>query len=93
MMNAVLYKLRVGKIRWKLRVVMAERKITNKALAEFMGRNPVSIAKLKSVDELPEIGGDTLAKLCEGIASLSNRSCLPSDLIEYIADEDSNLQK
>lgn len=89
-MNAVLCEPNVGKVRWKLRVVMAERKITNKALAEFMGRNPVSIAKLKSVDELPEIGGDTLAKLCEGIAALSNRPCLPSDLIEYIPDEDNN---
>ncbi len=69
---------------------MAERKITNKALAEVMGRNPVSIAKLKSVDELPGIGGDTLAKLCEAIATLSSRPCVPSNLIEYVPDEDNN---
>ena len=89
-MNAVLCEPSVGKVRWKLRVVMAERKITNKALAELMGRNPVSIAKLKSVDEMPGIGGETLAKLCEGIAMLSNRPCLPTDLIEYVPDEDNN---
>lgn len=86
-MNAVLYEPCVGKVRWKLRAVMAERKITNKALAEVMGRNPVTIAKLKSVDELPGIGGDTLAKLCEAIATLSSRPCVLSDLIEYIPDE------
>jgi putative transcriptional regulator len=87
-MNAVLCRPSVGRIRWKLRVIMAERKITNKALAEVVGMNPVSISKLKNTDELPEIGGDTLAKLCDGIAKLSSIPCYPSELIEYIPDDE-----
>lgn len=89
-MSAVLCEPIVGKVRWKLRVMMAERKITNKALADAIGMNPVSISKLKNTDELPQIGGDTLAKLCDGIATLSKIPCTPSDLIEYIPDEDIN---
>ncbi|CAA9582493.1 hypothetical protein AVDCRST_MAG81-3147 [uncultured Synechococcales cyanobacterium] len=89
-MSAVLCEPIVGKVRWKLRVMMAERKITNKALADTIGMNPVSISKLKNTDELPQIGGDTLAKLCDGIAILSKSPCTPSELIEYIPDEDIN---
>lgn len=88
-MNAVGAELSVGRIRWKLRVIMADRRIANKALAEVVGMNPVSISKLKNTDELPEIGGETLAKLCDGIAKLSSLPCYPSDLIEYIPDEES----
>lgn len=63
---------------------MADRKITNQALAKLVGMHPVSISKLKNTDELPEIGGETLAKLCNAL------NCTPSDLIEYIPDlEDS----
>ena len=85
-MNAVLYEWRVGKVLWKLRAVMADRKITNKALAEELGMNPVSISKLKSNDELPEIGGEALANLCEAITKLSSEPCTPNDLIEYDPD-------
>ncbi len=86
-MIAVLCEPSVSKVRWKLRVVMAERKITNKALAEVLGMNPVSISKLKNTDELPEIGGEALAKLCDGIAQLSGKPCTLFDLIEHILDE------
>lgn len=85
-MSAVVFTPRVGKVRWKLRSVMADRKITNKALAEAVTMNPVSISKLKNADNFPEIGGDTLAKLCDAITALSGDSCTPSDLIEYIPD-------
>jgi putative transcriptional regulator len=85
-MSAVLFTPRVSKVRWKLRLVMADRKITNKALAEVVAMNPVSISKLKNADNLPEIGGDTLAKLCDAITYLSGFPCGLSDLIEYIPD-------
>lgn len=85
-MNAVLCEWRVAKVLWKLRAVMADRKITNKALAEELGMNPVSISKLKNNDQLPEIGGDALAKLCGAITKLSSRSCTPNDLIEYVLE-------
>lgn len=86
-MVAVLYKLSVGKVRWKLRTVMADRKITNKALAKELDMNPVSISKLKSNDDLPEIGGDALAKICEAITKLSERNCDLEELIEYVSEE------
>ncbi|MBW4659289.1 MAG: helix-turn-helix transcriptional regulator [Drouetiella hepatica Uher 2000/2452] len=59
---------------------MADRKITNQALAQQLGMHPVSISKLKNTDELPGIGGATLAKLCDAL------NCTPADLIEYIPD-------
>lgn len=86
-MSAVLCKPSVSKVRWKLRAVMADRKVTNKALAELLGMNPVSISKLRRTDDMPEIGGEALAKLCDGIAQLSGSPCVPSDLIEFIPDE------
>jgi putative transcriptional regulator len=85
-MNAVLYKQRVAKVYWKLRAVMADRKITNKALAKELGMNPVSISKLKSNDLLPEIGGEALANLCQAITTLSSRECTPEDLMEYVLE-------
>lgn len=85
-MDVVLYKSRVAKVYWKLRAVLADRKITNKALAEELGMNPVSISKLKSNDLLPEIGGETLANLCQAISKLSSRECTPNDLIEYVSE-------
>ena len=86
-MIAVLCKTSVSKVRWKLRAVMADRKVTNKALAEVLGMNPVSISKLRTTDDMPEIGGEALAKLCDAIAQLSNIPCTPSELIEFIPDE------
>jgi len=85
-MDVVLYKSRVAKVYWKLRAVMADRKITNKALAEKLEMNPVSISKLKSNDLLPEIGGEALANICQAISELSSKKCTPSDLIEYTSE-------
>ncbi len=85
-MNAVLYQWRVAKVLWKLRAVMADRKITNKALAEELGMNPVSISKLKNNDQLPEIGGEALARLCQAITKLSSTPCTPNDLIDYVLE-------
>lgn len=85
-MSAVLCEWRVAKVLWKLRAVMADRKITNRALAQELGMNPVSISKLKNNDQLPEIGGEALAKLCEAITKLSSQTCTPNDLIEYVVE-------
>ncbi|MEP0915435.1 helix-turn-helix transcriptional regulator [Leptolyngbya sp. FACHB-17] len=70
----------MGKIRWRLRVVMADRKITNQALSQVVGMHPVSISKLKNADDMPAIGGETLAKLCDAL------NCTPADLIQYVPD-------
>lgn len=64
-------------IRWRLHVVMADRRMSVKDLAALMDMNRVSVSKLKSSDEYPQISGDTLNKLCYYLR------CTPSDLIEY----------
>jgi putative transcriptional regulator len=85
-MNAVLCSQAVGTVRWKLRSVMADRRITNKALAEALEMNPVSVSKLKNAEDFPEIGGVALAKLCDAITALSGSACSIADLLEYIPD-------
>jgi len=85
-MNAVLCEWRVAKVLWKLRAVMADRKITNRALAKELGMNPVSISKLKNNDQLPVIGGEALARLCEAITELSSQPCTPNDLIDCVLE-------
>ena len=85
-MSAVLFAPSVSKIRWKLRSVMADRKISNKVLATAIGMNPVSISKLKNADELPEIGGEALAKLCDAITQLSGAPCGITELLEHVFD-------
>jgi len=71
------------KVLWKLKTVMADRDIKNKALAEELDMHPVSISNLKNNKLLPEIGGEALGRLCEAIAKLSLKECTPNDLIKY----------
>ncbi|MGH2414324.1 MAG: helix-turn-helix domain-containing protein [Microcystaceae cyanobacterium] len=52
-------------IKWKLREVMARKKITNRALADAMGMHEGSISRIKALDEMPRIDGKTLSKFCE----------------------------
>lgn len=64
-------------IRWRLRILMAEKNITNQKLAELSGLHRVTISKLKKSDELKQISGDTLNRLCNAL------KCTPNDLIEF----------
>lgn len=68
-------------IYWRLRELMARQKMTNRKLAQLTGMHENSISHLKKQDTLPEIGGETLEKLCRALM------CTPSDLIEYIPEE------
>jgi len=86
-MSAALCEPSVSKVRWKLRAVMADRKITNKALAELLGMNPVSISKLRTTDDMPEIGGEAIARICDGIAQLSGKRCTLFDLTEHSTND------
>ena len=75
-------------IRWRLRVLMAEKKITNKELAERSGIHRVTISNLKQTDELKQITGDVLNKLCNGLTEAdkargSDVIISPGQLIEY----------
>ncbi|MUG92831.1 helix-turn-helix domain-containing protein [Scytonema sp. UIC 10036] len=88
-MSAVLNPPIVDKVCWKLREVMARRKITNKALADEMKVHPTTISRLKTQDVLPEIGGETLCQLINAINKLSVEgygSCTLSELVELVIE-------
>ena len=90
-MSAVLKLPTVSKVRWKLREVMARRKITNKALSDELRVHPTSISRLKTQDVLPEIGGETLRQLINAINKLSIEgysSCTLPELIELVPSDD-----
>jgi DNA-binding Xre family transcriptional regulator len=80
-------------IRWRLRILMAEKKISNKKLAELSGIHPTSISKLKNTDEIEQISGRVLNSLCNGLtkayqAAGDNRIITPGDLFDYTFDDD-----
>jgi putative transcriptional regulator len=68
-------------IRWRLREIMARHRVSIRKLAELTGMHRNSIGKLRNHDILPEIGGETMEKLCRAL------NCTPYDLIEYIPEE------
>ncbi len=69
-------------IRWRLRVLMAEKNINNKTLATLTGLHPTTISRLKNTDELKQVTGDVLNSLCNALV------CTPNDLIEFTPDGD-----
>lgn len=74
-------------IRWKLREVMARKKMTNRALADAVGMHEGSISRLKALDEMPRIDGKTLSKFCEEL------DCSLFELVEYIPDVEALKEK
>lgn len=74
-------------IRWKLREVMARKKITNRALADAMGMHEGSISRLKALDEMPRMDGKTLSKFCEEL------NCSLFELVEYVSDVEASKEK
>lgn len=56
--------------------------MTNKRLADLMGVHPNAVSHLKNQDIMPRIGAETLDALCKYL------ECTPSDLIEYVPDEE-----
>jgi len=80
-------------IRWRLRLLMAERKISNKELAELANVHPTSISKLKNSDAIEQISGRVLNSLCNGLtrayrARGEDRIITPCDLLDYTFDRD-----
>lgn len=67
-------------IRWRLRVIMADRGMTNQELAEKVQLNPVTVSKLKNAKGMPRLHESTLNGLCNALR------CTPNDLIEYTPD-------
>lgn len=88
-MDAVLLSSDVSKVKWKLREVLARRRITNKALAKKLGIHPTNISRIKSRDLLPAIGGDEIERYRVAITELSADGfgvCTLSELIELEED-------
>ncbi len=68
-------------IKWRLRVVMAEREMSNKDLCERTKLHPGTASKLKH--NCPaRIDTETLGKLCDAL------DCQPGDLLRY--EDDAN---
>lgn len=69
-------------IRWKLRSVMADRRMTNVRLAELMGVNRVTISGWANSDEVPAFRNfnETLDSLCRHL------DCKVADLIDRVED-------
>jgi putative transcriptional regulator len=89
-MDAVLMQPEVSKVSWLLRQVMAHRKVTNKALAEKLGKHPTTIARLKAQDTLPEIGNDAIEEIRVAITELSKEKfgvCTLSEIVQLEEDE------
>jgi len=64
-------------IRWRLRVLMAERHINNKELAASTGIHPTTISRLRNADGLKQINVGVLDALCTAL------ECSPNELLEY----------
>jgi putative transcriptional regulator len=70
-------------IKWRLNVLMAERRLKNKDLTEVTGMHPVTISKLKNSQEVPErLERSTLEKLCTAL------KCQPGDLMSWEPDQE-----
>ncbi|MCT7970277.1 helix-turn-helix transcriptional regulator [Laspinema sp. D1] len=70
----------MGMIRWKLKVVMADRDMSAKRLAELTGLSYGAIIKLRN--ETPvQVNVSTLTALCNAL------DCTPDELMEYSSDE------
>jgi len=70
-------------IRWKLRVVMADRKMPIKKLSELMGVHRVTVSTWANADAIPDFrdANETLDRLCYHL------KCSPGDLIHYEISE------
>jgi putative transcriptional regulator len=70
----------MGQIIVNLGIVLAERRIRAKALAEEIGITEANLSLLKS-GKVKGVRFDTLARLCEAL------DCKPGDLIDYVEED------
>ena len=69
----------MGRIILRLDRVMADRKISLKALSEKVGVSNVNLSKLKT-GKISAIRFSTLVAICEAL------DCQPGDILEYVSD-------
>ena len=62
----------------KLDVVLADRKVKSKDLAEFVGMTEANMSLLKQ-GKVKGVRFDTLERICEAL------QCQPGDLLEWVA--------
>ncbi|WP_396034821.1 helix-turn-helix domain-containing protein [Candidatus Cyanaurora vandensis] len=67
-------------IRWRLREVMARRKMTSTQLAKILEVNRVTVSDWANADDLPPSIAKWLNLLCFHL------ECRPEDLMEYTPD-------
>ncbi len=67
----------------RLDVLLAERKMKSRELAQFIGITEPNLSLLKS-GKVKGIRFDTLERICEAL------NCQPGDLLEYRADDRSD---
>ena len=89
-MSIVFTDAPMASIRWKLRAVMADRKISNSALGQAVGKHAITISRLRQRDTLPAIGNDEIELMRIEINKLSPSTfsqCRLSDLVEVVEDD------
>ena len=69
-------------VRWKLRQLMSDRKMTNRALSKKVGKHANTISNLKQLDYMPKVDGEFLTALCRAL------ECELWELIEWLPDDD-----
>lgn len=79
-------------IRWRLRELMSRYRISNRDLAEALGRHETSVSRLKSGDSMPRLNGKELSQLCDALTQVlkdnGERHVITHvDLFEYVPDD------
>ena len=76
-------------IRWKLRAVMADKKMSATRLAELLGVNRVTVSNWAGSAQVPDFRGtnERLNSFCMYL------DCTPHDLIHYTPDEKSESEE
>lgn len=69
-------------IRWRLNILMAERRLTNKELGDRIGKHEVSVSRMRARDDMPRLDGAELDVLCGAL------NCRVCDLIEKLEEGD-----
>jgi putative transcriptional regulator len=69
-------------IRWRLKIVMAEKDISNKQLIESTGLHATTVSRLRTSRGMPRLDAETLNLLCKAL------KCQPGDLMRYEPDEE-----
>lgn len=71
-------------IKWKLRQIMFDHRITSKSLAKALDISENSMCYLRNCETLPELGSEKICKIAKCLSNLSGEKILPLDLLSCI---------